>query len=556
MRALIFADTEPEELAYWRSNFEEHEFEHVRTRKEAVDLLGAGFGPDPDFVVVDITKQSGDGLDALKQIRELRADIPIIALSGTSSPHHVVAAVRSGATDFLLKPLDPGDLGRAIDRFASSCEQGTGDTPGPRLHVMDDAAISQGTYSKRIATLLEHAGATDVPLLLRGETGVGKEVLARKFHARSPRARYPFLKLNCAALPSELVESELFGYERGAFTGAVKNTVGKFEMANGGTILLDEIGDMDFKLQAKLLQVLQDKEFMRLGAAGTTRVDVRVMAATHRDLEEAICAGTFREDLFYRLNIIDIHIPPLRERRDEILPLAEFFLRKHYTPQAPPLEIPAVLRRALLEHDWPGNIRELENVMRKFLVLRSPASIADDLLHKLRRHTGRNSVPGAAAPANNRPTYRDSATPEVAAILEAMKATQWDHAKAALLLGLEYGALLQRMQTLGIQQRPVRGAAVEERAHQPASILSKVNDARKAAESQAILDALTSTRWNRKEAAKLLRIEYKALLYKMKKLGIGDAPVGDTVQNDLPVEVPLSEAPRSFAAGVGERFIA
>ena len=206
-------------------------------------------------------------------------------------------------------------------------------------------------------------------------------MVAHKLHRGSGRAGKPFLKLNCAALPSELVESELFGYERGAFTGAFKNTPGKFELANGGTILLDEIGDMDVKLQAKLLQVLQNGEFLRLGSKEVTKVDVRVMAATHQNLERAITEGRFREDLYYRLNVIDIRIPPLRERTDEILSLAEFFILTHATPSEPVLEIPGSLQTALLEHSWPGNIRELENVMRKFLILRN----ADLMIQDLRR---------------------------------------------------------------------------------------------------------------------------------------------------------------------------
>jgi two-component system, NtrC family, response regulator AtoC len=187
-----------------------------------------------------------------------------------------------------------------------------------------------------IEAALEQIAISDVPVLLQGETGVGKEVLARRLHASSKRTGMPLVKLNCAALPSELIESELFGYERGAFTGAFKATPGKFELANNGTVLLDEIGDMDLKLQAKLLQVLQDQEFHRLGGTEVIRVDMRVIAATHRDLEAAIAQGTFREDLYYRLSIISILIPPLRERRSEIMPLTEHFLEKHSIPTVPP----------------------------------------------------------------------------------------------------------------------------------------------------------------------------------------------------------------------------
>src|SRR4051794_8965435 len=188
---------------------------------------------------------------------------------------------------------------------------------------------------KELEALIPQIGWSEAPALILAETGAGKEVLARELHARSPRSKRPFLKVNCAALPSELIESELFGYERGAFTGAFKNTAGKFEMAEGGSILLDEIGDMDFKLQAKLLQVLQDSEFIRLGSSEPRKVDVRVFAATHCDLERAITERRFREDLYYRLNIVTFRVPPLRERKDEVLPLANHFLRKHATQTHP-----------------------------------------------------------------------------------------------------------------------------------------------------------------------------------------------------------------------------
>jgi transcriptional regulator with GAF, ATPase, and Fis domain len=290
---------------------------------------------------------------------------------------------------------------------------------------------------------------------------VGKEVLARQLHSLSRRAHKPFFKLNCAALPSELVESELFGYERGAFTGAFQRKPGMFELADSGTLLLDEIGDMDFKLQAKLLQVLQDHEFQRLGGKETVRVDVRVIAATHNDLEVSISAGKFRQDLYYRLNVVTLYVPPLRELRDDIIPLTEFLLRKHCREPLP--EITPQLRQALLAHDWPGNVRELENVVRKFAILRNAAAIARDLQT---RATRRTFMGAAAAMGEMGGTGRVSA------------------------------------------------------AREPEPILEQVTRAKQQAETEAIIAALNTMRWNRKKAAVLLKIDYKALLYKMKKLGI------------------------------------
>lgn len=331
----------------------------------------------------------------------------------------------------------------------------------PRRPVAD--VPIHGDWGKRLGLLLSRIGASDVPVLIQGETGVGKEVLARKIHHQSRRQLGPFLKLNCAALPSELVESELFGYERGAFTGAVNSTPGKFEMADQGTILLDEIGDMDLRLQAKLLQVVQDQEFLRLGARETSRVNVRIITATHRNLEDAVADGAFREDLFYRLNVIDIHIPPLRERKDEIVPLAQFFAGFHSSPECPPIEIPPSLIEALQAHRWPGNIRELENVIRKFLVLRNADLVIEDLVARANRRSARSS--GRSVP-------REAARPAL--------------------------------------------------PNPAASDFGQLDDERRRNETSAIVGALEATRWNRRQAAERLGIDYKALLYRMKKLGLGD----------------------------------
>jgi two-component system response regulator AtoC len=303
--------------------------------------------------------------------------------------------------------------------------------------------------------------------LIQGETGCGKEVFARELHANSARAGKVFLKLNCAALPSELVESELFGYERGAFTGAFQRRAGMFELANGGTLLLDEIGDMDVRLQAKLLQVLQDKEFRRIGGKEVTKVDVRVLAATHRDLETAISEGTFRADLYYRLNVINVELPPLRERKEDIIPLTEHLLSKHAFPGSPVPAITPNLKYALTTYHWSGNVRELENMVRRLIVLRNPDLIASDLLAKAARRRL-----GPSAPAR-------TAVP-------------------------------------GEMQKAASNAAPK------APILEQVTKAKQQAEAEAILAALDSTRWNRKQAAVLLQIDYKALLYKLKKLGLED----------------------------------
>jgi two-component system response regulator AtoC len=417
------------------------------------------------LVLLDIMMPRKDGLETLRDIRRVDRDLPVVMLSGASSPLKVVEAMKSGATDFIPKPVSHEDLCEAIEKAVGvSVPLNSHGAPALQNPAAPKALAMR---VKAIESLLKQIGSSEVPVLIQGETGVGKEVVARQLCAQSPRANRVFLKLNCAALPSELVESELFGYERGAFTGAFQKKPGMFEMADGGTILLDEIGDMDFKLQAKLLQVLQDQEFQRLGGKETIKVDVRVIAATHCDLETAIVEGRFREDLYYRLNVVTVRIPALRERQDEIVPMAEFLMKKHVQPGVAPPVITPALRQALVAHSWPGNIRELENLMRKYLVIRDPEMIIQDL----RSRTLRRAAP--ATPPS-----------QIRAVAAA--------------------------------------AAVTRHAEEPPStpILKQVNQAKEQAETDAILAALSSTRWNRKQAAQLLNIDYKALLYKMKKLSI------------------------------------
>jgi transcriptional regulator with PAS, ATPase and Fis domain len=306
---------------------------------------------------------------------------------------------------------------------------------------------------------LRRVGRSDVPVLLHGETGAGKEVMARKLWSYSNRFGKPFLKLNCAALPSELIESELFGYEKGAFTGAMVDKPGKFELAQDGTILLDEIGDMDTRLQAKLLQVLQDGEIQPLGSSRTINVNVRIMAATHRDLQAAIAQGTFRDDLYYRLSVINITIPPLRERRDEIIPLAEKLLVRHVGPGCSTPTIPEMLRRAMLAHSWPGNVRELENVMRRFLVYQDASLLAaelNDLMDppKLRLEVARTPAP-SRPPVKSGPVSFDhfaeiSRTAESKLLLDTLESVRWNRRQAALQLNIDYKALLHKLQKHGI----------------------------------------------------------------------------------------------------------
>lgn len=427
-------------------------------------------------VVLDVIMPRMDGIDALKEIRRFNHTVPVIMISGASSPLNVVEAMKSGANNFIPKPVDPADLRGALKEAL-----GNG-APAPPVNVEQAAAAKKQIFfgssrqMQELQSLVAQIGWSEAPVLIQGETGVGKEVLARDLHAHSPRAKKPLLKLNCAALPSELVESELFGYERGAFTGAFQKKLGMFELADGGTILLDEIGDMDFKLQAKLLQVLQDQEFQRLGGKDTIKVDVRVIAATHRDLEKAISENSFREDLYYRLSVITVQVPSLRDRAEDIPAMTDFLLRKHVTPGSPTVQIPPSLRAVFLDYPWPGNIRELENTIRKLLVFRDARIIEQQLRSRLERMQGSVARPPRIGP-----------TAERAEVIAPAMPANGDQTIAA-----ESGA----------------------------PVLIRVAKEKREAEEAAILAALKSTNWNRRRASAMLQIDYKALLYKMKRLGI------------------------------------
>jgi two-component system response regulator AtoC len=398
--------------------------------------------------------------------------------------------MKNGADEFLAKPINPDDLRKALKKVV-------GVRANAAANVVEQAApparnqvfSSLSPKMRELEMLAPSIGRSHAPVLIHGETGVGKEVLARQLHAYSPRAKKRMLKLNCAALPSELVESELFGYERGAFSGAFQKKLGMFELADGGTILLDEIGDMDFSLQAKLLQVLQDSEFQRLGGKETIRVDVRVIAATHRDLEKRIADERFREDLYYRLNVVSLIVPPLRERKEDIIALADFFIRKHAEPGTGIAKIPPRLQELFLEYQWPGNVRELENLVRRFLIFSDALYVEQYLSSKLAPKRANESVHIESLPAAEAPQIDVPVTPA-----NASNGTATDEINGHAIVNGEPGGTTP--------------------------VLVQVANAKREAERAAILAALRATKWNRRQAAVRLQTDYKSLLYKMKVLSI------------------------------------
>jgi two-component system, NtrC family, response regulator AtoC len=480
--------------------------QHMGNTYSAV-IVAVGMPDSPAFVIAEARRQ--------------QQPLPVIALVDEYCTNTDIRA-----DEIVCKPINGEKLWKAVQNCLRLRQQDQPHSTDVSVSMAELGGTSS-VWRTEMKSLIGHVAASDAPVLVQGETGAGKEVLARQLHTLSPRCKKPFLKVNCAALPSELIESELFGYERGAFTGAFKTTPGKFEMADGGTILLDEIGDMDFKLQAKLLQVLQDGEFIRLGSSEPRKVDVRVVAATHCDLEGAIAERRFREDLYYRLNIITLHVLPLRERKDEILPLVYHFMRKHATQATPPVEITSGLRDVLLTHDWPGNIRELENVIRKLLVLRRPDVVAEDIQMRARRRNPVN-VPAAPPAVTRSPVVTlPKPIPDVREDLVRAAAANGSasyHSTAQTYTRLN-GSIREDFSSpaeMLYRNGPMAPQGSTADGGDAFSVLERVDQARREAETEAILTALNSTLWNRKRAAEVLNIDYKALLYKMKKLGIAE----------------------------------
>jgi transcriptional regulator with GAF, ATPase, and Fis domain len=365
--------------------------------------------------------------------------------------------------------------------------------------------LSNSPRMAEVRDLIDRVADTDVTVLVRGESGTGKELVARALYSSSLRRDKPFVKVNCAALPTELLESELFGFERGAFTGAIQHKPGKFEFANHGTMFLDEIGDMSFPLQAKLLQVLQDGEFSRLGGKHDVKVDVRVIAATNRDLEKMVAEGQFREDLFFRLNVVSINLPPLRERREEIPVLCEYFLKKYSVQYHKPYsDVSQETMRLLMEYDWPGNVRELENLVKRTVVLGTEVPIRKEITNGIaaRQTAAAHAASAAFAGAG-------------AVAASARPSNGGAHAPTPPPPG--------RNGSNGSGQLTPAEMAVAAAEAGNYSLKNISREAARQAERELILRMLQQTRWNRKETAEILGISYKALLYKIKENGLDKA---------------------------------
>ncbi len=403
-----------------------------------------------DVVVMDVRMPDLDGLAVLEKAREARPELPVVIMSGHGSIETVRSAFKLGAYDYLEKPITEKEKLLVAVRNALSLRDLREENARLRREAGPREMIGGGSAMQRLFDLVRRAAPSEGRVLVTGENGTGKELVARAIHESSRRKDGAFVKLNCAAVPAELIESELFGHERGAFTGAVAARKGKFELADGGTLFLDEVGDMPAAMQAKVLRVLQEGEFERVGGAQTLKVDVRVVAATNKDLRAEVEAGRFREDLYYRLNVVPIHAPPLRDRREDVPELAARFLaeaceRNGRKPMR--LQRDAVL--ALQAHDWPGNVRELRNLVERLAILCDGPEISRDDVAAV--------LPDARRPRTDRfrsgTSFHDlveEAEREI--ILGALDAQKDNVSDTARVLGLERSHLYKKMRGLGIKR--------------------------------------------------------------------------------------------------------
>jgi two-component system, NtrC family, response regulator AtoC len=459
---ILVVDDELSMLNYTRTllEMEHYGVETVTSGEEALKRLGSK--PPFDLILLDMAMPRMDGLQMIQAFKKLRPDQRIVVCSCVTDTSRVVQAIKLGALDYMTKPFYKAELDAVVQRSLASDhparavtdQAGDGEEHFEALEN-DLFFLAASPAMKQIRAQISLVAKVDVPVLLLGESGVGKEILARLIHKLSPRGRNPLLKVNCAALPVDLLESELFGYEPGAFTGATRAKPGKFELCNKGTILLDEIGEMSPVLQAKLLHVLQDGQFSRLGSRSTIAADFRVLAATNVEVQKAIAEKTFREDLYYRLNAFTVTIPPLRERREEIPLLFKHFMNQFAQKYAhPSIAYSERLIHACLQYRWPGNLRELGNFVKRYMVLQDEALAISELESKSKGQSfsgveGHGNGPESGLKSLVR-NLKDKT--ELKAIEEALVATNWNRKLAAMRLHISYKALLYKIKQYEIIQ--------------------------------------------------------------------------------------------------------
>ena len=425
--------------------------------EEALAILNTSPGKSGDAetieaALVDLAMPGISGLDLIPKIHEIRPDLPVILITAHGSERVAVTAMQAGAFDYLRKPIDIDELGLSVER---AIEVGRLRRENRRLaaeRAIGKRFIAESAPMKRLFSAIERVASKDVTVLICGETGTGKEVVAALVHAQSARKKQPFIRFNCAALPADLAEAELFGHVRGAFTGAVQARRGYFAQAHGGTLLLDEIGELSLALQPKLLRVLQEGEIQPIGSGRTEKVDVRLVASTNRDLKAEVQAGRFREDLYYRLAVVELNVPSLRERRDEIPALALEFSQQFadkFGLQG--LRLSEGLVRELAKMEWPGNVRQLENTIARLVALSSGGEIDASALHETQSTP--SSAPAADTSSDENEVRSDSTLSlreqvenfERGLLLGMLQETGWNQSEAARRLGIGRATLIDKM---------------------------------------------------------------------------------------------------------------
>src|SRR5512134_489686 len=440
-------------------------------------------------VIFDIFLPDGSGVDLIKPLRSNGNAIPIIMVSGQEDVDEVVRAMKDGANDYLKKPFQGEELLLKIQMVLETTQAKWELEELKTKYRNEDEyklLFSLSDRMSKVQAILDQVANTDITVLITGESGTGKELVAKAIHKASERANEPFVKVNCAALPRELLESELFGFERGAFTGAHRRKYGRFEMAQNGTIFLDEISEMHQDLQSKLLHVLQEKQFFRIGGERDVKVNCRILTATNKNLERMVEEGRFRRDLYYRINVVNILVPPLRERKDEIPLLVDYFLNRYsemYNRER--VKISSRLSEMFLEYSWPGNVRELENNVKRFIILGNEAQLIAEFSRK--KENGSYLSHG-------------------------------DEMEDAARHPIPRAPAINHHGRTGEPREDNDGAYVPEKG----TLKEVAKIAQRKAERVLIERVLRQTRWNRRKAAQLLDISYKALLYKIKECGLNE----------------------------------
>ncbi|HEV2521486.1 MAG TPA: sigma-54 dependent transcriptional regulator [Candidatus Acidoferrales bacterium] len=466
---ILVVDDEPSIRKYLGTLLEldGYEVDTVDSGQQAIEKIEKG--ERPDFIILDVLMPELSGLETLKQLMHIDRSLNVVMLSCSNEVGTVVEAVSLGAQDYLTKPFEKAELDVAMLKCRQK-RQLRAENKALREYcdtITEDLCfLAASPQMVRIRQQILQIAPVDVPVFIYGESGVGKEVVARMIHMRSTRRNQAFIKVNCAALPGELLESELFGFEQGAFTGAVRSKPGKFEQATKGTIFLDEIAEMSPHLQAKLLHVLQDHQFSRLGGRQLIDVDVRVLAATNVEIQEAMKSGRLREDLYYRLNVLSINVPPLRERASEIPLLFRHFLQKYSEKfNKVPMTPSEHLMEAAVRYPWPGNLRELENFVKRYVILEDDEGSFRELV-EMSATRQRISPREEVAPAREQGlkalvrSLKDEA--EMEAIADALEKTHWCRKDAAKMLGISYKALLYKIRQFGLDSgRPARANSKE-----------------------------------------------------------------------------------------------